>query len=143
MIKHIITAYNRVYFLQKKSLIIVHVFRGVKYCLNILHRRWIILEFLINTWMFDVYHLSACKPHVYYLYTTCTLPVNCRQRFKQEMMYSVHKITWAKYISLGLPDRGSNPRSIAFMTSTLAITTPMRLERIWKVCMLFVVLNAD
>jgi hypothetical protein len=91
MIKHIITAYNRVYFLQNKSLIIVHVFRGVKYCLNIFHRRWIILEFLINTWMFDVYHLSTCKPHVYYLYTTCTLPVNCRHRFKQEMMYSVQK----------------------------------------------------
>ena len=65
MIKHIITAYNRVYFLQNKSLIIVHVFRGVKYCLDILHLRWIILEFLINTWMFDVYHLSTCKPHAY------------------------------------------------------------------------------
>jgi hypothetical protein len=100
MIKHIITAYNRVYFLQNKSLIIVHVFRGVKYCLNILHRRWIVLEFLINTGMFDVYHLSNCKPHVYYLYTTCTLPVNCRHRFKQKMMYSVQK-SWAEYIIFG------------------------------------------
>jgi hypothetical protein len=36
---------HMVYFLQNKSLIIVHVFRGVKYCLNILYRRWIILEF--------------------------------------------------------------------------------------------------
>ena len=35
----VFSAYNRVYFLQNKSLIIVHVFRGVKYCLNIFHRR--------------------------------------------------------------------------------------------------------
>ena len=71
MIKHIITAYNNVCFLQNTSLIIVHVFRGVKYCLNILHSRWFILEFLINTWMFDVYHLSVNLMH-----TTCKLPVH-------------------------------------------------------------------
>ena len=80
--------------------------------------------------MFDVYHLATCKPHVYYLYTTCALPVNSRQRFKQEMMYSVQKSHEQNTQSLGLPDRGSNPQSIALKTSTLAIKTPMWLERI-------------
>ena len=41
--------------------------------------------------MFDVYNLSTCKPHAYYLHTTCKLSVNCIQRFKQDAVYSVHK----------------------------------------------------
>jgi hypothetical protein len=143
MIKHIITAYNNVYFLQNKSLRIVHAFFGVKYCLNIHHRRWIILGFLINTWMFDVYHVSTCKPHAYYLYTTCKLPVNCRQRFKQEVMYSVHKITWAEDINFGFSWSVLEPTIYHTRDEHISHYNTNALERIWKVCMLFVVLNVD
>ena len=60
MIQHIITAYTNLYFLQNNNLRSVRVFRGVKYCLNTLHRRRIIVELLVYSAGLNLRQKLAC-----------------------------------------------------------------------------------